>query len=264
MVKNEVNSVKKALAILDLFPINGPELSISEISEKLGLPRPTVSRLVNTLVGEGYLKRITKSRKYSLGIKLFRLSTVINSSMKITTVAAPLLRELRDNIGETVYLDILDGYERVCVLSFEGKQLLRIVVPIGQRSLLYAGADAKAILAYQPENVIDEIVDKTGLKPFSKNTITDATALKQELIKIKQEGVAVSIAECTPGSVAVSCPVWDQNGEVTSSVSISLPHARLTDELLDRYVKKLKKVAYLISKQVGADEKMIKLYGGDL
>lgn len=260
---SEVGSVKKALAILDTFTVDSPELSISEISNKLNIPRPTVARLVSTLVGVGYLKKNRGSRKYSLGMKLFRLSSIVHSSMELTKVAAPLLMELRDQTGETVYMDIIDGDERVCMLSYEGNQLLRTVVPIGQRSILYAGADAKVMLAYQTEQRIDEIINSTGLRPFTEKTITNSQALKQELKKIRQQGFAISQGEFTPGSIAVSCPIWDQNIEVMASVSISFPHARMSDEIKQQYVDELKNVARLISKQIGADENSIKKTWGD-
>lgn len=263
MDKSKVNSVKKALAILELFTVNEPQLSVSEISERMDMPRPTISRLVNTLVGEGYLKRIPASRNYSLGMKVFHLSTVITNTMTQTKIAAPLLRDLRDKLGETVYLDVLDGCERLCVLSFEGIHLLRTVVPLGQRSYLYAGADAKVMLAYQPEDKLNDLISSIGLKSLTQNTITDPEALQRELIKIRQNGYAISAAECTPGSVAVSCPLLDQNNQVTSSISVSFPEVRLTQKLVDRCIKELRSIAILISKQMGVSEKMIELTWGD-
>lgn len=251
---SEISSVKKALAILESFNIDEHELTISQLSEKLGFPRPTVARLVLTLTNAGYLKPNSGNLKqYTLGSKLFRLSAVVNSSMQLTKVAAPILKELSEQLGETVYLDILDGYERVCVLSFEGKQLLRTVVPLGQRSPLYAGADGKVILAHQPDEKVKELISR-GLKPFTKNTITDPLELERELSGITANGVAVSYAECTPGSVGIACPVFDKYGEVNAGIGISSPETRINEQLKEAYISGLKEAAQLISRLIGAGD----------
>jgi len=251
---NEISSVKKALAILEAFSIDEHEFSVSQLSEKLGFPRPTVARLVHTLTKAGYLKPVSGNRKlYTLGAKLFRLNAVVNSSMQLTKAAAPILKELSERLDETVYLDIMDGYERVCILSFEGKQLLRSVVPVGQRSPLYAGADGKVLLAYQPDEKVEELINQ-GLNPLTGNTITDPLVLRRELLEIKINGVAVSFAECTPGSVGIACPVFDQYGEVNAGIGISSPEARINEQLKETYISGLKEAAQLISRLIGAGE----------
>ncbi len=251
---SEISSVKKALAVLEAFSIDEHEFSVSRLSEKLGFPRPTVARLVHTLSRAGFLKPVSGNRKqYTLGVKLFYLNAVANSSMQLTRVAAPILKDLSEQLEETVYLDILDGKERVCILSFEGKQLLRSVVPVGQRSPLYAGADGKVILAYQPEEKVEELISQ-GLKPFTVNTITDPLKLRRELVEIRVNGVAVSFAECTPGSVGIACPVFDQYGEVNAGIGISSPETRINEQLKEIYISGLKKAAQSISRLLGAGD----------
>lgn len=252
---SEISSVKKALAILETFSIDEHEFSVSRLSEKLGFPRPTVARLVHTLTKAGFLKPVSGNRKqYTLGAKLLYLNAVANSSMQLTRVAPPILKELNEQLGETVYLDILDGNERVCIVSFEGKQLLRSVVPVGQRSPLYAGADGKVILAYQPYEKVEELINQ-GLEPLTENTITDPLKLRRELAAIKINGVAISYAECTPGSVGIACPIFNQYGEVNAGIGISSPETRINEQLKETYIFGLKKAAQSISRLLGAWER---------
>lgn len=249
----KVQSLERSLSILECFTVSQPEMSVSEISERIGLPRPTAARLINTLEEHGYLTRNNQSRKYSLGIKLFRLGVIVQNSIQLTTVATPFLKNLQSRINETVYLDVIDGYHRLCILSFESNQAIRSVVPVGQRSPLYAGADGKVLLAYQPEKTVQELIEQTGLRPLTQNTITDRDTLLKELALIREKGYALSFSECSPDSVGISCAIRDGSGQVMAGISISLPQYRANGEIIDTLLQELKQEAKQLSRQLGSD-----------
>lgn len=249
----KVQSVERALSILECFSLNDKELSIVEISQKVGLPRPTIARLVYTLEARGYLKRKNKSSKYILGMELFRLGIIVQNNIQLTALAKPILEDLKHKTNETVYLDVLDGFQRLCILSSESDQIIRSVVPSGQSSPLHAGSDGKVLLAYQPADFIDEFIENTGLQAFTENTIADAEALRSELAHIRKNGYSLSYGEFTPDSAGISCPIWDGTGKVVAGISISLPQYRATEENITIFEKELQNAAKALSRQLGAD-----------
>lgn len=246
-----VQSLRRALRILDVFTFEKSQLSVAEISAVVNLPRPTVTRLLTTLIDEGYVVR-NSNRKYSLGVKLCRLGAIAQRSRELNEVALPVLRELRDRFGETVYLDVAEGLERHCILSVEGNQAVRIVVPIGQRSPMYAGADGRILLAFQPETIIKDLIKRNDLMAKTKHTITDMDRLQQELEKIREQGFAVSYGEWVLGSVAISAPVRNETDAVIAGISMSIPDYRADEQVRSKYIKAVCDAAAQISKTLGS------------
>lgn len=246
-----VQSLQKALRILEVFTIEEPQLSITDISNKVGLPRPTVTRLISTLEESGYVFRKPDNRKYTLGIKLCRLGSIAQMSWEIKSVALPILRELKDRFKETVYIDIVDGLERLCILSLEGSRSLRTIVPVGQRSPLYAGADGRILLAYQPNQTLEKVINKNNLKAKTDRTINDPELLIKELSKIRQDGYAISYGEWILGSIAISAPIKDHEGNVIASISMSVPDLRIDEENKGCFINAIKEAAVKISKIIG-------------
>lgn len=248
---NSVQSVDRALSILEAFSPQVRELGIAEISEAVGLARPTVSRLVTTLCQRGYLAQNQHNRKYRLGVKLLYLGNVVRDAMDVVVVARPVLREINQQYGETAYIDIYDGEERLCVETFEGTQNLRTVVPVGQRAPLYAGSDSRVLLAGKPDSWIRAYLTKTPLVPFTENTIIDPQRLQEEIERIRREGVAVSWSECTQGSVGISSPIFDHEGKTIAALSMSLPQARATAAIVEEYKRVVKQAALRVSEGLG-------------
>lgn len=248
--QNGVQSLRRALGILDVFTFEKSQLNIAEICTVVNLPRPTVTRLLATLIDEGYVVR-NPNRKYSLGVKLCRLGAIAQRSRELNEVALPILRELRDRFGETAYIDVVEGLERHCILSVEGNQAVRIVVPVGQRSPLHAGADGRLLLAFQPETTVKELIERNYLVAKTEHTITDIDRLQQELGKIREQGFAVSYGEWVLGSVAISAPVRNETGAVVAGLSMSIPDYRADEQVVATYLEAVREAAWRMSQALG-------------
>ena len=249
--KQSVRSLQRALCILDAFSIDNPKLTLGEISTAVKLPRPTVTRLLATFIDSGFIVRIEGTRYYTLAVKLCRLGLIAQKSWELKKVALPVLQSLKNRFGETTYLDIVDGFDRLCILSVEGNQAVRTVVSIGQRAPLYAGADGRLLLAYQPDSVINEVTQPANLISRTDRTITNQIVLKEALAKIRQEGFAISFGEWAEGSIGISAPVRDHSGDVIAGVSMSVPDYRASKKIIELYTVEIIDVAKTISKSLG-------------
>src|SRR5712691_3633772 len=185
-----LSSVATSIRLLKAFSEDDEELGISELARRLGLAKSTVHRLAVTLVSEAMLEQDRDNGKYHLGIALFRLGALVRRRMNVSNEARPYLYDLRQKINETVHLAILDGTEIMYVYNLESTQAIRMRSDIGVRKPAYCTAEGQAILAFQPNDVVDRVIE-AGLEPRTPKTITSAEKFIKALGATRQRGCAI-------------------------------------------------------------------------
>ena len=178
------------IAILDCFSVARPELGVREAARLANISPSTAGRLMGEMENAGILQQNPASKAYSPGSKVLTWSSVYLALLNIRTTALPFMENLRRETGETVTLYVLEGNDRLCVERMESQHNIRMVTRVGSRLPLYAGSAGKAILAFLPEADREEYLAGVVLKPLTDQTIHDPAVLRQELVKIRQEGVA--------------------------------------------------------------------------
>jgi IclR family KDG regulon transcriptional repressor len=258
MEKNEtvhnylLSSVKNALRILHFFTIDEPEHGIRELARKLNLSKSTIQRLMATLASEGFITKDIVTQKYRLGVSLLALSNVVTNHLEIHREALPILEQLVEKTGETAHVGILEGTKLVYLHIIESKRPIRIFTGIGKRIPCYCTGGGKAILAFQDEKMIEQVIQE-GLIPYTKKTITDAEAFRYHLKEIKQNGYAVSIREFIDEEelVSIGAPIRDYTGKIFASTFIVGPAYRIKQKMIPDYAKEVMKAAMEISKKLG-------------
>lgn len=220
--------------VLLLFT-GGPEyLGVSTISRELGLSKAVVYRILQSLVSREVLATDPGVVGYRLGPAAVALGASALRRFDARTAAAPVLRRLRDETGETTTLSGLVGDERVYLEQFESRAEIKMTVDIGKRFPLHAGSSGKAMLANLPPWRRDAVL-AGELAALTERTITDVAALRDELTTIAAEGVAVSLGERQAGAGSVAAPLIGPDGEVHGAISICGPEYRFTPEKIERY-----------------------------
>ena len=115
MAERLIQSVERAADILELFLDSEPELSVKEISDKLRLSKSTVHGLIKTLEHRGYLQQNQDNLKYKLGLRLFELGHFIGNQLDITQIARPVIKDLVNEVKETVHLVVRQQDELIYV-----------------------------------------------------------------------------------------------------------------------------------------------------
>jgi len=215
------------------------------------MPKTTIIRLVNALAKHNYLERDRVTKKYRLGTKLLYLGSIVQRRLKVREVALPVMKEIRDRSGEAVYLNVIDNDERMCVEYVESNQELQRVVFVGQRSPLYAGASAKVLLAYWPEEKREEFLSKVKLESLTSSTITNQGELLAELVKIRDQGYALSNSELIAGVFSICAPVFNHEGTVVASLALGLPAVRADEQKIPDFIALVKTGADEISRRLG-------------
>ncbi|MBC7330894.1 MAG: IclR family transcriptional regulator [Synergistetes bacterium] len=248
MQKETSKSVRRAFSILMTFSADCRKQNLTEISQKLGLPLSTTSRIVSVLCELGFLQKDDDRKVYRLGPALYYLSSIAREDLEVRNVALPFMRKLRDTYKETVNLYILDGDHRVCIEQVESPLGLRRAARIGDRLPLWAGSSGRCFLAYMEKEEVERILSM--IKPFSSNTITDKNEIYRRLEKIRREGYDISNSEREEGVATVASPIFDSMGKVVACLAIAGPSFRVLP-VGEKLAKAVVESAREISRRMG-------------
>ncbi len=247
--KVKVNSLKKAIDVLNCFTCK-PKLGVTEISMKLGLNKSNVHNILTTFEAMEYLERDTETGKYQLGLGIFTLSRALGDSFSITKVAQPYMQEMANQTKERVYLGIPHEDEVVYLEAcYPADKMSLMRSLLGERANMYCTGIGKAMLAFLPEEKIEEYSSRP-LKAFTENTITDAEELKKELANIRRNGYAMDKMEHEFGITCIGAPIFDKEGNVCAAVSISGPSLRFTAERIPELYRLLKESIQIIGTRI--------------
>lgn len=235
-----IQSVERALMILDLFDEHTTELKITEISERMELHKSTVHSLLKTLQEYAYIDQNQENGKYRLGLKLAERGNLVISNIDIRKAAHQYLVDLAAKTGQTVHLGILDGREGVYIDKVDGEQSIIRYSRIGRRLPLHSTAIGKVLLAYQEPHEMTRLLQGYPYQQQTANTITNEAVLRKEIEKIRQQGYAIDHQENEQGVQCAAVPIFKGKGKVLAAISISTLISRVSDEELAIFIEILK------------------------
>jgi IclR family pca regulon transcriptional regulator len=244
-----IQSVARALAILELFSERQSSLSISQIAELSSLNRATAYRFCRTLLGLGYLED-AGHRTYRPGLKAVSLALGALSSRELPDLALPYLRRLQEATGETVNMALRDGPDVVLVARLLSHHVLNLRLYVGSRIPAYASSLGRAILAFLPEDELNQVLDKTNWKPLTEHTIVQRERLMKELARARQRGYSINEEETVVGVSGVGAPVFAASDRPIASINIAIAHSISHDELENKLAPQVVSTARSISELV--------------
>ncbi len=217
----------RAFALLEHIVHADGAVSLLELTELTGLPKPTVYRILNMLEGAGLLQREPEGRRVTAGPRLtrFALDALLSESVRAPRHA--ILKRLADDVGETVNLTMLDRGEVVYLDRVETAWPLRMTLVPGSRVPLHCTASGKLLLAMLTPARRKRVIAEMQLERFTDNTIVDARRLEVELAAIRKAGVATDNEEYLAGLVCVAAPVTAA-GRIVACVAVHAPVARMS------------------------------------
>jgi IclR family transcriptional regulator, acetate operon repressor len=218
-----VRAVERAIDILECFEPEKPWMSVLEIQRSVPLSRPTLYRLLQTLIAKGLVRAEGDPQRFALDFGIGRLAHKWMAGIDVITLARPILEELRNATGETTALFLRRGDLRQCVAEVVSPHVLAISRGLGETDQLWRGASGKAILAFLDENEI------AGVARALPKTISKAT-LVADLSHARRDGYFVSRGEVFVGAVAIAAPYFDHTCSVAGSVGVFGPQARLDQQ----------------------------------
>lgn len=237
----------RAIDVLLLFNEQQPVLTAEEISERLGMPRSTTYRYLQSLRSYGLVEENDGSGGFRLGLAVLRLARAARQGMGLSEVALPIMHELVAQTGETALLTRRTDAHVICIERVESQQRVRLSYERGQVLPLHAGASAKVLLAYLAPAEIEAILSNGPFPRYTDQTVTDPDVLRTQLELIRTRGYAMSEGEVDDGVRGVAAPVFDTQKRVVAGLSVAGPAFRINNAVLPNVTQAVQETAKRIS-----------------
>ncbi|MGE6632055.1 IclR family transcriptional regulator [Bacillus sp. NPDC077027] len=248
-MQNKNKTVVKSMQIIQLF-LTYDQLTLNELIDLSQMPKTSVHRMASSLTDMGLLEK-NESGAYQLGLMFLEYGQLVADRLDIRRIAKPFMEGLRDEVGEAVQLIIRDGDEAIYIEKIEGTQPVRLYTAVGRRSPLYAGACARSILSFLPEDERKAYVNSIDLGKIGIGTIIDKKVLLQTLEGSNRRGYTLSYSELENYTAAIGAPIFNHKCEVAAGISIAGFEAGYQKERLPYLIEQVKKTALSISSCLG-------------
>jgi DNA-binding IclR family transcriptional regulator len=248
-----VKSADRVFQVLEFIVDNRDGLSHKELSHELDIPKSSLSALLANLVSREYLSYNSMNKRYSLGPKILTLAGRHLSDLDLTQIGQPTLRKVMLQTNESTELAVRSGRRIQIVCKEDCYRPLQGVIKLGDTAPFYATAAGKAILAFQPQEEIEDYLSSGTFRRITKKTITDKKVLRQQLSRIRSGAIAYSYEELSEGLVAMAIPVFNLSGYVVASIVVLIPTPRFTAKREKSIEGFLREAGKELSNQLGFD-----------
>lgn len=249
MAKAILQTVDRALQLLEILAEHPNGMQPKEIEEVLALNKVTVHRLLATLENRGFIERIGAS--YIVGLKLVELSSMKLGSIELKTEAAPYLRELVDRLKLPVQMAILEEKDAMFIEKIESMNSFRMYSQIGKRIPIYACGVGKVLLMQKSDHEIRELLADVSFQAFTHKTLKDTEALIKAIHQTRTAGYGIDDEEHEEGIYCVAAPIYDYTGRIIAALSVGDRHATFIEDSNMVQIDSIREAAKLISKRLG-------------
>lgn len=232
-----VEALAKGLRILALFTEQRPTWRVSDIAPAVGMPLPTVYRVVMTLTAEGYLDHLPNG-DYRPGVRVLTLGTAALRSLDLVEIATPRLQALAEATGETVNLAVLTGDRVLYLVRLRNSDLVTANIQVGSTLAAVHTSIGKLLLAHLDEK---ELKARIHADSFATNHGPNAKVsldeLRGELTRIRTQDWALQDEELAFGLRSVAAAVRDESGRVIAGANIAVPARDWSSQRIMRELK---------------------------
>lgn len=252
---SQVQSLARALAILDTLAEAAEGMSLADVAQIVGLAPSTAHRLLTTLEACRYVRFVAGEGLWQVGVQSFVVGQAFRRSRNVVTLARPFMRQVMEESGETVNLYIEEGGEAVCMAQVECRQLMRAIARPGGRVKLHCSGAGKAMLAHLPATEVARVLQAHGLPRATERTLDTPRKLRADLERVRERGYAVDDEEHALGLRCVAAAVLDEEGRPLAALSVSGPLARIDDTALAVIGGLVRRAAGALTEQIGGRAK---------
>lgn len=246
-----VPSLEKGFAILEILAESKKGLTLSNLTQRMELPKSSVHTLLLTLERTGYLHRNESTGRYLFGTKLFLLATKSVSRLELKEQAMPSLASLAKETGLTVHMAIPERGTAILIEKMDPPGLIRLATWPGKQMDLHCTGVGKALLAYSSREEVSNLIRGYGLPKHNARTLSSSKRLREELAQIREHGYSYDDEEDEVGLRCIGAPVFDRNRVCIAAISVAGTTAHIHPDNLDALARKVRQVADTISFQMG-------------
>jgi len=240
--KSTIQVIDRMSSLLDAVSRYPEPVSLKILAAETGLHSSTAHRILDAMTANGFIERDTGG-KYRLGRKLLRLGSRVHATSDIRQLALPVMRRLRDELGETVNLTLREGDEVVYVEKATPNRMMHVQQLIGSRAPLHVTAVGKLMLAMEGEDECRNYAQRTNLPAYTRNTINNLPKLLQESERLRAQGFAYDDEEAEIGVGCIGTLIHDASGNIIAGLSVSAPIERRKSEWIQNLVQGAREIS---------------------
>lgn len=222
----QLQSLDRAVAVLDLLGESDTPLALTDICKLMKLHKSTAHRSLMVLERSSLIER-TQDNRFRLGLRLYELGNRAVEQMDLRARIRPHFRRLAAQLGETVHLGVLQKTQVIYLEKIEPHRRVCMTSKTGSTNPAYCTSMGKAMLAYLPEDVLEQTISKIRFTRYTPKTIGSREELLKSLERVRRRGYAIDDEEIETGVRCVGAPVFDDHHYPIAAVSISGPSSRI-------------------------------------
>ena len=247
--KTLIQSVERALDILEIVGQEAAPVRSGEIAARLGVSPATASNLIRTLYMRGYLDQ-HRGGRYTLGLQTFILGSVTDIWRELRTASLELLRQLSRAGGATCFLGVLHQHQVIAVNVVESDAPINISIPQRWLDQYHSTAAGKVLLSALSETELNDFLAQYPLRRLTERTICDMQQLKAELAEVRRQGYSVVRDESVFGVSSLGVPVRGRDGRTIAALSAAFSSYFLNDDYRDRQLALLQETGQALEKRL--------------
>ncbi|WP_337998224.1 IclR family transcriptional regulator [Oleispirillum naphthae] len=242
-----VNSVAKAVQVLEAFRGAGESASLTELTHKTGLSLSAVQRFTHTWEALGYLQKDPQSRRYRLTVAALELGYLFLCSSPLVARAMPHMVMAHEKHGLPMNLSLLSGSDVIYIVRLPHRSLKFVETLPGRRVPAFCNSAGRAFLSHLPDDRIGEILAEPKIA-FTAHTLTGPAELRAEIEKARAQGYAFTRDQVLPGQLGIGKVVYDSRRQPIAAINLVMSSDEWTEErVVEELVPQLFQVAAAIS-----------------
>ncbi|MBF58786.1 helix-turn-helix domain-containing protein [Halomonas sp. FeN2] len=231
-----VTALASGLEVIQAFDHEHPRMTLSEVAARTGMNRAKARRFLLTLHALGYVRK--QQRYFELAPRVLQLGYAFLSANNYRDVIQQHLEDITAETGESSSLGVLDGNDVIYVARSAAKhRLMAITLSVGTRLPAAHTSMGRMLLAQLSDTDLDHFLSSVALESYTDKTVTDVSELRNQIIKARQQGYAISDQELDSGLRSIAVPVYDAKQHLMGAINISTNAARVDlDTLINVYL----------------------------
>jgi IclR family acetate operon transcriptional repressor len=248
---DQVQSLVRALGILNRLAAADEGVTLTEVSQQVGLSPSTTHRLLTTLEQERYVQFDAERRLWAVGVQAFVSGNAFLRTRNLTAVARPHMRALMEDSEETVNLAVEDEHEAIYLAQVECRQMMRAFARPGGRVPLHCSSVGKALMSAMRASDLARVLHHRGLAKVTVKTITTTTDLREDLTLCRNRGYAIDDEEHAVGLRCIAAVIFNERADAIAAISLSGPMARIPGDRIPLLGDLVRRKADAITAQLG-------------
>ena len=226
-MSDDVRGAARTAAVLGYLAAQSAPMPAATVSRELGIPRPSVYRILTALADAGFVTHYPEAQRWGLGLVAFEIGNAYLRQAPLERLTRPLLVDLVTRVHETAHFGVLAGADVVYLVKEVPARSVPTVIDVGVRLPAHLTASGRAIVAELPAPQVRALfADTSALAQRTGRGPATLSQLRALMARERRQGYAEEDGFVAPGLASVAHPVFDHEHRPVGAVAVTFPAER--------------------------------------